>query len=176
MHWLKVSNKPENKCELCGEAFHFRTIYATGKTPPVLSPLEIIAIVLPYVTGVCVWTLQMWLTISTWGILLPLFVHAAVSWCLGLMRIGCTYDLYANSSNSTAPGYTADNFTSVFSNIDMSGAFESLGDLMMLRKHMALSQLIDFSFLGWFRGVILSIVPVLIALLASQIKTTASQV
>ena len=42
--WLKVSNVPQPKCELCGEYFNFRNIYTAGieGKPPSLTTFEFI--------------------------------------------------------------------------------------------------------------------------------------
>ena len=41
VEWLRVSMKgSENRCELCGEKFQFRSVYSTGERPPELSAIE----------------------------------------------------------------------------------------------------------------------------------------
>ena len=73
--WLKVSNKSEKKCELCGEVFHFRTIYATGQTPPRLSIVEIIGSIYPQAVIIITELTRAILIVTLWAWVIPIILY-----------------------------------------------------------------------------------------------------
>ena len=80
--WLKVSKQARPKCELCGEHFHFRNIYTSGKEgkPPRLSIVEFLDGLYPKIANFVDVLFRLLVASSLWVILLPLFT----SWCLEL--------------------------------------------------------------------------------------------
>lgn len=78
-HWLRVSNKSDNRCELCGETFHFRTIYATdGKNPPRLTWFDIFSTIYPQAASALYFAIRYGFVLLVWIWITPLFINIVV--------------------------------------------------------------------------------------------------
>lgn len=73
LEWLRVSKRVDPKCELCGEQFSFRRVYAEN-APSQLSVFEFIGAVAPRV-GIFFSDILRWLFLITlWIFMLPIFI------------------------------------------------------------------------------------------------------
>ena len=77
--WLKVSKQSRPKCELCGEQFHFRNIYASDGgsegQPPSLSLLEFIQGVYTRTASSITILAKTMLVFSLWSLILPMCTY-----------------------------------------------------------------------------------------------------
>ena len=77
--WLKVSKQSRPKCELCGEQFHFRNIYASEGgsegQPPSLSLLEFIQGVYTRTASSITIIAKTVLVFSLWSLILPMCTY-----------------------------------------------------------------------------------------------------
>ena len=78
LQWLKIKSIKlgESKCELCGENYKFRKVYATGtgEEPPRLSIIELCQEIFPYLFSVILSILESIILLSMWVIVLPFAV------------------------------------------------------------------------------------------------------
>lgn len=80
VEWLKVSNKNEPKCELCGEKFHFENVYKDG-APQRLSIYEIFVELLPKAVDVLKGALYYFILTLLWIIVFPLYSSSFFNFC-----------------------------------------------------------------------------------------------
>jgi E3 ubiquitin-protein ligase DOA10 len=79
--WLKVSNK--QKCELCGEVFHFQKVYKTD-APYHISLLDVVLEVVPRALAMVQYSVVMLIAMVLWGVCLPVFTNwwLKTCWCI----------------------------------------------------------------------------------------------
>jgi len=89
LQWLKTksNNVSDSKCELCGEAYKFRKIYAvTGAEPPKLSTIEFLMEIVPYAKKTIIITLQIINAIMLYVVCLPMLATCCSDVCSSLLR------------------------------------------------------------------------------------------
>jgi hypothetical protein len=82
MTWLRVSGNP-NRCELCGENFIFRHVYAPD-TPALLPPSEFLALLIPRIGVFLEDHVEGALVFVAWFIVLPLISALWLQFCIFL--------------------------------------------------------------------------------------------
>jgi E3 ubiquitin-protein ligase MARCH6 len=100
LEWLRVSKKPDAKCELCGEKFSFRLVYADN-APSRLSIFEFLCGVAPRAGHVLGEILSGAFFIIIWMICLPLFSSWWMDHCTTYLLTGSfswNFDLFSSLS------------------------------------------------------------------------------
>lgn len=87
MEWLRVSKKNDLKCELCGEKFSFRRVYAPN-TPTQLSLFEFIGGLIPIITSSIQKFLQVIIVCFCWIVLMPFGTMWWFNICLKYLMTG----------------------------------------------------------------------------------------
>lgn len=87
MQWLKISKKSDLKCELCGEKFSFRRVYAPN-TPTHLSLIEFISGLVPIITSSIQKFLQILIVSICWIFLMPFGTMWWFNLCLKYLTTG----------------------------------------------------------------------------------------
>ena len=82
--WVRVSRQIEPKCELCGEKFQFRNVYASN-APARLSIFEFCRGILPRLLELCQSFLSALFLFTCWFILLPLFSSWWWDFCVAIV-------------------------------------------------------------------------------------------
>lgn len=89
LQWLKVkaNNISESKCELCGESYKFRKIYAvTGSEPPKLTAIEFLGAIVPFAKKSTIIFLQALHVVSLYVVSLPILTSCCSDICSSLLR------------------------------------------------------------------------------------------
>lgn len=89
LRWLKTkaNNISNSKCELCGESYKFRKIYAlTGSEPPKLSVIEFLQAIVPFAKKTIIVTLQVLHVVTLYAICLPIIAACCSDICSCLLR------------------------------------------------------------------------------------------
>lgn len=78
--WLKISNQSHPKCELCGEDFNFRNIYASGLggKPPKLTVFEFAQDLYVLMAGETIAVAKICFSIVVWFICFPYSTYLSV--------------------------------------------------------------------------------------------------
>lgn len=78
--WLKISNQSQPKCELCGEDFNFRSIYASGLEgkPPKLTVFEFALDLYIIMARATFLAMKMCSAIVVWFVLFPYCTYFSV--------------------------------------------------------------------------------------------------
>lgn len=100
LEWLRISKKTDPKCELCGEMFTFRRVYAKN-APLQLSVWEFISGVAPRVLEFINSMIRGIIVIITWGLVLPLFTSWWADHCCSFLLTGSVtlhFELFHNLS------------------------------------------------------------------------------
>jgi E3 ubiquitin-protein ligase MARCH6 len=94
VQWLRVKYQTLNdaKCELCGEKFRFRNIYANGQ-PPELSLVEFSSGLVPIIQREIVKYYLIVKFIFFWIIVLPVFVSCSTEFYSSVLYYGDNVDL-----------------------------------------------------------------------------------
>ncbi len=87
MEWLRVSNKGDNKCELCGEKFSFRRVYSPD-APSRLSFWEFLSGVFPIAYLYLQNFFQIVIVSFFWLFIVPVVSMWWLNLCLGYLNLG----------------------------------------------------------------------------------------
>ena len=89
LQWLKTktNNIADSKCELCGESYKFRKIYAvTGAEPPKLSVFEFLMEIVPQAKKTTIMFLQVFHAVILFAVCLPVIATCCSDICLSKLR------------------------------------------------------------------------------------------